>query len=104
MPPSFTRDEDNALGLFLSLKTARADNAHDRNNTTINHDNGGGQNVAEQDVGRELWQQQRQQLTAKLAARIRCRHWRRRLLNEIRHVKRSFAPNHQPVSCGCRCK
>jgi hypothetical protein len=47
MRPSSTRDDDNALGLFLSLKTAGADNAYNRINTTINHHNGGGQNAAE---------------------------------------------------------
>ena len=47
MPPSLSRDGNDALGPFLPLKTAGADNAHNRNNTTINHNNGGGQNAAE---------------------------------------------------------
>ena len=47
MPPSSTRDDDNALGLTLLLKTAGVDNAHDRNNTTINHNDGGWQNKVE---------------------------------------------------------
>jgi hypothetical protein len=38
---------NDALDPFLPLKTAGADDAHDRNNTTINHDDGGGQNAAE---------------------------------------------------------
>ena len=47
MPPSLSRDGNDALGPFLPLKTAGADNAHNRNNTAINDDNGGGQNTAE---------------------------------------------------------
>ena len=47
MLPSLARDDNNSLGPFLLLKTAEADDAHDRNNTTINANNGGGQNVAE---------------------------------------------------------
>ncbi len=47
MPPSLTWDDDNTLGLTLLLKTAGVDNAHDRNSTTINHNDGGGQNMAE---------------------------------------------------------
>ena len=41
------RDDGDALGPFLLLKTAGPDNAHDRNNTTINANNDRGQNVAE---------------------------------------------------------
>jgi hypothetical protein len=47
MPPSLTWDDDNALGLTLLLNTAGVDIAHNRNNTTINHNNGRGQNAAE---------------------------------------------------------
>ena len=47
MPPLLTRDDGNALGITLLLKTAGANNAHDRNNTTINHNDCRGQNVAE---------------------------------------------------------
>ncbi len=47
MPPSLRRDDNNALGLTLLLKTAGVDNAHNRNKTTINHNVGGGQNAAE---------------------------------------------------------
>jgi hypothetical protein len=39
------RDDNNALGLFLSLKTAGANDAQNRNNTTISHNDGRGQNA-----------------------------------------------------------
>ncbi len=47
MPLSSTWDGNNALGLTLLLKTTGVDKAHNRNNTTINHNDGGGQNMAD---------------------------------------------------------
>ena len=100
------RDDDNDLGPFLSLKIAGADNSHDRNNTTINHDNGGGQNAAEPAMTWEdnydssnngNWQPTRQQGFDVVIKK-----------NGIKQksgmLREGSAPNHWPVSRRCCCK